>query len=454
MIGERKGMGETRQGRTFSRGLGCERLSCGRRSMTSKAFVVVFGLVALSALATAAAAQEVKTYGVNYVQTSPIIDGVLTTEDEWGGAASGSADWSLLTFNSPDATNNRFQAVWDDSGIYLKHEVEYSNWRDAGRQWDPTYEALNFYFDPNVDGETNENSAAFPFISTDGYQLSINQPLGFSSIDSSQATAGAEASAYVDASFGNSAGAFSGFANTMVSQTTSIEESRGYFEMFIPWADFDAAAPDSGLSDTGLYHPEAPSSGDQWFFNVARTQSNFITSAWSSPDSAQAAAQRPHGILEFLSSGTSCDVDGSGECDAADIDAIAQAVLEGNQAAQFDINGDGSVTNDDRVHYVEVVRNTYIGDANLDGEFGTRDFVAVFGVGGYEDSVVGNSTWASGDWNGDFEFDTRDFVAAFISGGFEAGPRAAAAAAVPEPASQGLALCGVLLAWAAARRRR
>ena len=96
--------------------------------------------------------------------------------------------------------------------------------------------------------------------------------------------------------------------------------------------------------------------------------------------------------------------------------------------------------------WVEDLKNTYFGDANLDGEFNSGDFVQVFQRGHYEDTVVGNSGWADGDWNGDGEFDSGDFVLAFQSGGYELGSRAASAispsnmAAVPEPTGRIIAI--------------
>ena len=77
--------------------------------------------------------------------------------------------------------------------------------------------------------------------------------------------------------------------------------------------------------------------------------------------------------------------------------------------------------------------NTYFGDANLDGEFNTRDMVVVFVAGQYEDESSGNSTWTTGDWNGDAEFNSSDLVVAFADGGYEQGVRGSTATAVPEP---------------------
>jgi hypothetical protein len=62
------------------------------------------------------------------------------------------------------------------------------------------------------------------------------------------------------------------------------------------------------------------------------------------------------------------------------------------------------------------------GDANRDSVFDTRDLVAVFAGGEYDDPQPGNSTWSDGDWNSDGDFTSGDVVAAFQSGGFEIGP--------------------------------
>ena len=134
-----------------------------------------------------------------------------------------------------------------------------------------------------------------------------------------------------------------------------------------------------------------------------------------------------------------------------DIDLLTSVVKEGGSDF-FDVNNDGRVSDSDRVEWVTEIANTYFGDANLDGEFNTRDLVAVFVAGEYEDSIVGNSGWAEGDWNGDGEFTTADFVVAFEDGGYEQGPRAAANA-VPEPTGIVPLLFGVLAAFTRTRRR-
>jgi hypothetical protein len=99
------------------------------------------------------------------------------------------------------------------------------------------------------------------------------------------------------------------------------------------------------------------------------------------------------------------------------------------------------------------LKNTWIGDANLDGEFSSSDFVLVFQGGKFNQDV--EALWHEGDWNGDLRFDTADFVAAFAGHcayeGCGHGPRPPVVP-VPEPA------VGVLISLAAlcvgARRER
>ena len=128
------------------------------------------------------------------------------------------------------------------------------------------------------------------------------------------------------------------------------------------------------------------------------------------------------------------DFDSSGALDAADIDLLSAEVLTGNNTASFDLTGDNVVDSKDRFEWIEVLSNTFVGDANLDGEFNSTDFVVVFTASEYEDGVAGNSSWATGDWNGDTEFDSSDFVAAFTAAGYESGPRVGVQS-VPEPSA-------------------
>jgi hypothetical protein len=128
------------------------------------------------------------------------------------------------------------------------------------------------------------------------------------------------------------------------------------------------------------------------------------------------------------------DFDGDGTLTAADIDRLTAAIRSQLFDPQFDLDSDGSLGSGDLNTMIVDLVGTWFGDADLNGEFSSGDFVNVFQRGQYEDGIAGNSGWADGDWNGDAEFNTSDFVSAFQGGGFEQGPRAQVAA-VPEPSS-------------------
>ena len=88
------------------------------------------------------------------------------------------------------------------------------------------------------------------------------------------------------------------------------------------------------------------------------------------------------------------------------------------------------------------LKGTWIGDADLDGEFNSADLVSVFQKGAYDNDAFPNVGWADGDWNADGKFDSGDFVFAFADGGYEAGRRSVRA--VPEPDAYCLLICGLL----------
>jgi hypothetical protein len=136
------------------------------------------------------------------------------------------------------------------------------------------------------------------------------------------------------------------------------------------------------------------------------------------------------------------DFNANGLLDGADVDGLSADIHAGLNSAQFDLNSDSKVDRADLTIWVEQLKKTWFGDANLDGQFNSADFVAVFQAGEYEDSLNTNSRWATGDWNADREFNSSDFVGAFQGGGYEKGPRASVKA-VPEPAAALPSLVGL-----------
>ncbi len=145
------------------------------------------------------------------------------------------------------------------------------------------------------------------------------------------------------------------------------------------------------------------------------------------------------------------DFNGDAAVDVMDIDLLMDEIAGGSDRREFDLDGDGLVRYSDLLELVTTPQglNTYVGDANLDGEFSSDDFVQVLQTDKYES--LNKAGWAEGDWTADGLFDSGDFVAAFAHGGYELGPRSGAAA-VPEPASLVLLISG-LLVGAADRRR-
>ena len=154
----------------------------------------------------------------------------------------------------------------------------------------------------------------------------------------------------------------------------------------------------------------------------------------------------------YFSGGDPCDFDGDGVLTVNDIDLLRDAVKSGANNPTFDINQDSVVTSADIVALVTGTDklNTYIGDANVDGEFNSSDLVQVFTAGKYETGA--DATWGEGDWDGSGDFGSGDLVFAFTGGGYETGPRGALAA-VPEPSSLLCMISGALLISLRYRRR-
>ena len=145
------------------------------------------------------------------------------------------------------------------------------------------------------------------------------------------------------------------------------------------------------------------------------------------------------------------DFNRNGQLDADDIDLLTTQVIAGTNDPAFDLDGDRLVDQIDRRVWVKDLKHTWFGDADLNGEFNSSDFVQVFQAGKYE--TAEEAGWSEGDWNGDGIFDSADFITAFQDGGYEQGPRTDVAA-VPEPAAWRLLAIGLLHCLLAVRPRR
>lgn len=149
--------------------------------------------------------------------------------------------------------------------------------------------------------------------------------------------------------------------------------------------------------------------------------------------------------------GVGGDFNTDGHIDILDVDALLTAVKSGENDPRFNLSADVVVDTKDLGIWVHLIKNTYFGDANLDGEFNSSDFISVFGNGKYENGS--EAGWGDGDWNGDSAFDSGDFIVAFQDGGYELGPRAITRA-VPEPSNAILLWAGIVGAHGLCRIRR
>lgn len=158
-----------------------------------------------------------------------------------------------------------------------------------------------------------------------------------------------------------------------------------------------------------------------------------------------------HGIVQAPDGGTMVgDTNGDGAVDAHDIDFLYAALRSPEPDASLDLNSDGVVDTADVDRLVIDILGSNYGDSDGSGIFNSSDFVAVFGIGEYEDAIDGNSTWTDGDWNGDADFDSSDLVFVFQKGSFVA----ASTASVPEPTTATIALAGLLVGASQFRSRR
>jgi hypothetical protein len=195
---------------------------------------------------------------------------------------------------------------------------------------------------------------------------------------------------------------------------------------------------------------------EQMIENVVRVMVRHDTSTPSSGGTPVSAVLGIDNVM-LIGPGGRSDFNFDGMVDVQDIDLLLGEVAAQSKSLRFDRSGDDVVNQDDILYVVTRADelNSYIGDANLDGEFSSADLVLVLAGGQYEDDVPLNSTWETGDWNGDREANTGDLVFALQEGGYELGPRGGpVAAVVPEPASCALILLGSLLLLAARREKK
>ena len=257
------------------------------------------------------------------------------------------------------------------------------------------------------------------------------------------------------------------------SSLSQIVEGLTPGEQYVLSIDFNARAccggeiPTAELEMDGVLIDDFP--GDELFEGIAPVGANNPWYQFSMPfvaenDNVELIVRTgPAGVgggdstliidnVSIATAGIPGDFNNDGALTAIDIDLLTEEVSAGTNLAEFDLDGNNVVDHDDRTMWVEVLKNTFFGDSNLDGEFNSSDFVKVFSSGEYEDAEPLNSTWEDGDWNGDSEFNSSDFVTAFSAGGYEKGPRQQANA-VPEPSSGAFLILAAMVQLTLLRRR-
>jgi hypothetical protein len=215
-----------------------------------------FSLIAFSAamctlsLWNAAAFAQVRTYEVRWTNTAPTMDGVVSA-GEWAAAAPAAGNWGELRMpdTDMDTANNRFQMMWDATGLYMLYQVNQTTWSPRDPQPNPNIsfglDNLNIYFDPNTDDEMNFN--ANPESMVDGYQIAFNQFAGtLISTNADRKGVGVYTHANIDTEFGDQANWNRGGSNVGGAAMQDIviaqknDSTGGVAEVFIPWTNFNA----------------------------------------------------------------------------------------------------------------------------------------------------------------------------------------------------------------------
>ncbi|MCX6927093.1 MAG: hypothetical protein NT154_28385 [Verrucomicrobia bacterium] len=261
---------------------------------------------------------------------APVIDGVISP-GEWRNAGQPADGFTLMRqWPLRDNQHTRFRMLWDNQALYILGEIDYGGWKPATDfVWDPpvdgSHDTVNLYFSPRP--------SALQFFSTDpgwcqpcradGYQILWHVDQGFASRNpfrTGDYIMGLFLEGHTGYLFGNEANwslnnSCSPYFNYRDCDHPGIQIAQHagpkgcVFEMRIAWAEFNA--PDGiGVDGTPspLYHPFAPTKGDQWAFEwgqITSDPNNFLPS-WSDRK-AQATgvtwrwlfAQWPHGTITF-----------------------------------------------------------------------------------------------------------------------------------------------------------
>ena len=179
--------------------------------------------------------------------------------------------------------------------------------------------------------------------------------------------------------------------------------------------DSEPEVPQFVVSDSGF---------DEGRFGV---ESNIHVDPFGGPARVSAVFDN----IYFTFPGEKGDFDHDDDLDIDDLNVLIRQI-NGDGSIYVDLTEDGLVDGEDLNTWIKTLFRTWIGDANLDGEFNSVDLIDALAAGTYE--TDSDAIWSSGDFDGDARFNSGDLIIALADGGYEQGPRAAVAA-VPEPPS-------------------
>ena len=128
-----------------------------------------------------------------------------------------------------------------------------------------------------------------------------------------------------------------------------------------------------------------------------------------------------------------------------DLDLLTLALGEMSADALFDVNLNGTFDEADRIHWIESLSGSLLGDTDLNGSVDFLDFLAL--ANGFGMSDTG---WTGGDFDGSGSTDFLDFLT--LANNF--GKSATVATAIPEPTSRVLMLAGFAAICSTRRLRR
>ena len=139
------------------------------------------------------------------------------------------------------------------------------------------------------------------------------------------------------------------------------------------------------------------------------------------------------------------DFNGDSVFDVVDLDALIGA---GPNDTQFDLDENGIVDTGDRDVWISDIKNTFVGDINLDGEVNSADLNTL----ALNWRSMDATSWAQGDFNGDGTVNASDLNDLALN--WRSGVAASTSAPpVPEPLSSTLLLLGIFTVVRCSGRR-